>query len=79
MNRDVLERINPIFQDVLLQPNLVLSISDTAETVEGWDSLNHIYLITEIQKEFSIKFSVHEVRSISKVSSLVDLINEKLD
>ncbi len=78
MNNDLLARVNIIFQDVLAQPNLKLNISDTAETVDGWDSLNHIYLITEIQKEFSIKFSIQEVRSIDKISSLVGLINEKL-
>jgi len=79
MDKDILNRVNIIFQDVLAQPNLKLNVSDNAATIEGWDSLNHIYLITEIQKEFSIKFSIQEVRSIDKISSLLGLINEKLN
>ena len=46
----------------------------TPEDIDTWDSLNHMRLITAIEKAFKIRFSMNEVMSISSISSLRELV-----
>ncbi len=50
----------------------------TASTdIEKWDSMNHVVLIANIEKEFAVTFDIMEVISISKFGDFVDLIEQK--
>ncbi len=48
----------------------------TPDTVELWDSLSHLMLVAEIEKEYSIKLSMREIQSIDSVGRLRELIEE---
>ena len=52
--------------------------STTAEDVDGWDSLSHIYIITEIEKHFQIKFSAAEAYNIKCIGDFVRTVESKL-
>ena len=43
IQEELLQQIQEIFRDVLDDEEIVLTESATAEDVEGWDSLTHIY------------------------------------
>jgi acyl carrier protein len=45
--------------------------------VEDWDSLTHINLIVEIEREFGIKFTTREIAGLTNVGELMDLISRK--
>ena len=51
----------------------------TAKDVPGWDSLNHVNLIMQIEEEFDVKFRNHEVAKLSNVGQLRELLASKLD
>lgn len=70
-------RLTTIFRTILRQPSLVLSDELTARDVAGWDSLNHINLIIQIEQEFRIRFSNSEVTSLKNVGDLKRLIDLK--
>lgn len=72
--KELIERLNPIFRDVLELDDLELNESDTCETVEGWDSLAHILLISEIEEEFSIKIPMAEIQKMKSLSNMLDFI-----
>jgi acyl carrier protein len=74
----VLERIRPIFRDVLDLPSFDVMPSDNASTVEGWDSLAHINLVTNIEQEFGIRFALGELAELKNVGEMIDLILKKL-
>lgn len=48
-----------------------------ADTIDKWDSLNHILLIQELEKAFGIKFDLFEIIEIRDVKGLVDYISRK--
>jgi acyl carrier protein len=75
---NILERLQPIFQDVFDDPSLHVERSSNAESVEGWDSLAHINLIASIEKEFGIKFALGELAELKSVGEMIDLIERKL-
>jgi acyl carrier protein len=55
--------LNEIFRQVLDDGNIVLSPEMTADDVEGWDSMNHIFIVVEIEKRFGVKFQAAERRN----------------
>lgn len=75
----ILEELQPIFQDILDQPDLVVTRESNAQNVEDWDSLAHINLVTAIEKHFKIKFALGELQELKNVGEMCDLIQKKLD
>jgi acyl carrier protein len=75
---EILQRLQPIFRDVLDDPAFELTRDSSPGNVEQWDSLAHIGLITAIEKEFSVRFSLGEVQALKDVGGMVDLLDRKL-
>ena len=75
---DVLADLQPIFRDILDQPELVVSRESDPLNVDGWDSLAHVNLITTIEKNYQIRFSLDELQKLRSVGEIVDLIEVKL-
>ena len=73
----ILEQLQPIFQDVLDLPDLVLTRESNASTVEDWDSLAHVNLVTAIERHFKIKIALGELQELKNVGDMVDLIKAK--
>jgi len=79
MNRNnIFEKVQQIFRDVFDNQKLTIVDSSTAESIDDWDSLNHINLIVGIEKEFDIKFSLNEVTALKDVGEMINLINHKV-
>jgi acyl carrier protein len=73
-----IDTINGIFATLLKRPGLTLEMSDSPETVNGWDSLTHPELITAIEEKLDIEFDFKELASIKNIADLVSLIESKL-
>ncbi len=76
---EVLEQLQPIFQEVLDQPNLRVTRNSNASNTENWDSLAHIDLIEMVQQRFKVKFALGELQDLKEVGDLVDMIVAKVN
>lgn len=76
---EIVKMVQDIFIDVLEDDNIVLSYNTTADDITGWDSLNHIVLIVEIEKEFNFKFKLEEIQSFKNVGEICDSIFDKIN
>ena len=47
------------------------------EKIDNWDSLNHLRLVSEIEKKFQIKISSLEASKITDESKIVKLLERK--
>lgn len=74
---EILLQVETIYRKVLKNNTLVLKLETTAHDVEGWDSLNHTILMTEVQKHFQIKFSLKEIIKFRNIGDMVNLLSEK--
>ena len=79
MERDILEKLNYIFQDVFNDRSIQINCNTTASDIEEWDSLTHIELIVAAEKYFDIRFKSIELEKLGNVGDLMDKIKEKLD
>ena len=75
---EILKNLSNIFKDVMEDENLIIDKSFTAKDIDGWDSLTHIMLIFEIEKNFDIKFLSSEMTSWSNIGEIVMSIKSKL-
>ena len=80
MNKnEILKKLQDIFRDVFDNEEIELTFETVAEDIDEWDSLAHIQLIKEIEKEFGIKLSSKEILSWDDVGEMIDAIFEKLN
>ena len=79
MNPDQIDNtLTEIFRTLFRQPELTLTDGLTAGDVPGWDSLNHVNLIIQIEEELGIRFRNDEVARLANVGELKSLVHDKL-
>lgn len=79
MNRsDIQQLTQEVLQKILNNQQLVVSDELTADQVEGWDSLTHMVIITELEKKFNIRFRFDEIAGFERVGDMIDRIQNKL-
>jgi acyl carrier protein len=76
--KKTIEDLQPIFRTVFENPDIILKEETTASDIAEWDSLNHIYLIVELETNFKIKFTTYQIQSWTCVKSILVDINKFL-
>lgn len=51
----------------------------TPDMVDLWDSLSQLRLVTSLEQEFDIKFSMEEIESIDTIGRLKALVRAHVD
>jgi acyl carrier protein len=78
MDREsIIRELDPIFQDILDQPDLHLNPQSNASNVEGWDSLAHVNLVMAIEQQMGIRFALGELQALKNVGEMADIIIKK--
>ncbi len=70
-------RLNEVFQDVFDDGSIEISESTTADDIDGWDSLEHITLISAVEKAFKMRFTMKEVSGMKNVGEMIDILAER--
>lgn len=76
---EITEKLTPVFRTVLNHSTLELTDELSANDVDNWDSLSHMLLISEIEKEFDIKFKLKELNKMKNVGDLISIITSKAE
>lgn len=71
---EYIEQFEELFREVLENDDIELSRETTAHDIDEWDSINHIYLVVEIEKHFGIKFSSSEILQWKNVGEMIDSV-----
>lgn len=72
--REIFERLDRVFQDVFDDDTIHVTPKTTADDIEDWDSLEHITLISAVEREFRIKFKMGEISSMKNVGEMASII-----
>lgn len=75
---EITEKAQTIIRQVLKNDSFEWKGELTAEEIDGWDSLSHMIIITELENEFKIKFKLKELNKLNNLDSLVTLIQSKV-
>ena len=55
-----------------------LTMSDNSQTVNGWDSMAHLYLITQLEERFNTRFGAAEIMVMNNFKSIEDILKKHL-
>ena len=76
---DIKERVRDAFFTTF--PNLKeedFGFDKTAEDFEEWDSLSHMTLVSELEKEFGVSMEIDEISEMDSVRNVVEVLKKKL-
>ena len=76
-NKTILYKIQLIVKDVLDIESLEINEQTETTHVEGWDSLAHINIVSQIESEFGVRFSLDELARFSAVGKIVEALQQK--
>lgn len=76
--REVFARLDRVFQDVFDDPGIRVTPATTADDIEDWDSLEHITLISAVEREFRMKFKMGEISSMKNVGEMARIVMERM-
>lgn len=74
----IIKQINTIFIDLFNDKNIVLTESSDTNEIEAWDSLNHIQVITAIEKHFKIRFELNDLLNFQNIGDLSRGVQDKI-
>ena len=75
---EISNRVQKILENVLKHNRFEMRDELTAADVDGWDSLSHVMIITDIEKDFGIRFKLKELNKLKNMGTLIELIQSKL-
>jgi len=70
-------KVQDVFRAELDDEDLVVGPDTSQKNLKAWDSLAHIRLISGIENEFDIQFSLAEIEQLTSVTQLVQAIEER--
>ena len=77
MNEMIYGRLNDLFRDFFDDDDIELEAGTTADDIDDWDSLNHITLMSAVEEEFGIRFTMGGVSGMKNVGEMVSIIKKR--
>lgn len=75
---EILEVLNVIFQTVFNRTDLKLDYEMSADSIDEWDSLSNMTIISEIESRYGIHFKLRDIIKMRNVGDMCDTILKKV-
>jgi acyl carrier protein len=75
----IMQQLTDLFRDLFDLPELELTRATSADDIDEWDSVNHVMLVVQVEREFGVKFHTAEIEELKNVGDLATLIQSKLE
>jgi acyl carrier protein len=69
--------LQQIMRDLFRNQSIVIDDNSTAADIEGWDSLNNIKLMIQVERKFGFRFKTSEVAGFRNVGELLKVIERR--
>ena len=70
----IIERLQPIFRDILDEPDLVVTAALSPADLAQWDSVAQVRLVLAVEEEFGIQFSTDDVSAFRTAGDFISAI-----
>jgi len=78
IEQEISSKLTAVFQKVFSDDSLKLTNDMTANSIEQWDSLTHMILITAVEEAFAVKFKLKDLNKMKNVGDMIEMIASKL-
>lgn len=77
--KKIIKQVNDIFIELFEDENIVLDENSDTSSISAWDSLNHIQVITAIEKHFKIRFDLNDLLNFQNIGDVCKGVQSKLN
>ena len=78
MTSTVLDQIRTIASDLFAVPAEQITPASTPETIEAWDSIQHLNLVLALEEKFSVQLSPEEIEEMKSIGAVAKVVEGKL-
>jgi acyl carrier protein len=78
MRDPVLQQIRQIAADIFNLPMEAVTTESSPNTIENWDSLQHVNLVLALEQNFNVQFFPEEITEMSNIKMIAMLMEKKL-
>ena len=78
MNSTVFEQVRGIAADLFAMTATKLTPDSSPETVEAWDSTQHLSLVLALEERFGFQLSPEEVEQMHSLAEVARVVESKL-
>jgi acyl carrier protein len=73
----MLERVRGIAADVLQVNHGSLSADSSPQSVESWDSVQHLNLVLALEEQFGVQFEPEEMDNMKSIGAIAGVLAAK--
>jgi acyl carrier protein len=74
----IFEEVRMMASDLFGTPTQRISVDSSPETIEGWDSIQHLNLVLALEERFRVQLSPEEMEQMHTMGQIVKLLESKL-
>jgi acyl carrier protein len=74
----ILEQVRAFASDIFSVPLAQIRPESTPETIESWDSIQHLNLALTLEERFRVQLSPEEIEQMKDIGRIASLIEGKL-
>nr|NQU89370.1 acyl carrier protein [Bacteroidota bacterium] len=72
------ERIKEVISAVFNVPVNIIDDRASPDTIESWDSLNHMNLVAALEEEFDVRLSDQEILEMQNFMLIISILKEHI-
>ena len=69
-------KIKEIMAQVFNVPEASIDSLSSPDTIESWDSLRHMNLVTALEEEFNVRFTFDQISEMLNFSLIIEVLKE---
>ena len=73
----IVDRVAKVFSDVFAIDAGLVTIDTVPDDVEKWDSMGHMNMVGELEKEFGVQFDLDEIMGMESVQLIGETLKNK--
>jgi acyl carrier protein len=74
----IFEQVRSIAADLFEVPAAQITSESSPETLESWDSVQHLNLVLGLEQHFNLQFEPEEMDRMKTIAAVVELVASKL-
>ena len=71
-----MKRLKAILSNVLEIDENEIRDETSQDNIETWDSFNSLMLVSELENNFNVRFTIHEVTIMKSVKDIKDILKK---
>jgi acyl carrier protein len=77
LTASIFEQVRGIASDIFGIPTSKITAESSPETVENWDSIQHLNLVLAIEEKFNVQLEPEEIEQMKNIGLVAALVEKK--